>query len=395
MRVLSVLALLLFTDTYQSSPQHHRPHLKHDLDTTEIIAQAGYSPETHQITTPDGYMLKIHRIPGEGPVVFCQHGLEDSSATWVLPGPDHGGIAFRLAEQGYDVWLGNYRGNSYSRGHVSLNADTDNEYWQFTWDEMAKYDLPTELDYVLEKTGKEKIYYIGHSMGTTTYMVMNSMDQSWGDKVEVAVLLAPIAYVEHMASPLKYLTPFLGMIDWLVDHLGIGEFLPSNWFMDFIASFACGDNKPLEFVCENIVFLLCGYDQAQMNATMMSTVASHIPAGTSSYTVIHYAQEIKSGNFQGMDWGDDERNLQHHGSTTPPQYELGDVNTKIALFWGDNDWLAQPKDLLKIFTGLPNIVENYQIPWEGWNHFDFLFAIDIDVYQNPHLIEVLQSYPID
>merc|ERR1712013_949221 len=33
--------------------------------------------------TSDGYMLKIHRIPGEGPVVFCQHGLEDSSATWM------------------------------------------------------------------------------------------------------------------------------------------------------------------------------------------------------------------------------------------------------------------------------------------------------------------------
>ena len=78
--------------------------------------------------------------------------------------------------------------------------------------------------------------------------------------------------------------------------------MPSNWFMDFIAAFACGDNKPLEFVCENIVFLLCGYDQAQMNATMMSTVASHIPAGTSSYTVIHYAQEIKSGWFVELFW---------------------------------------------------------------------------------------------
>ena len=78
---------------------------------------------------------------------------------------------------------------------------------------MAKYDLPAELNYVLDKAGKEKIYYIGHSMGTTTYMAMNSMDQSWADKVELAVLLAPIAYVEHMASPLKYLTPFLGMID--------------------------------------------------------------------------------------------------------------------------------------------------------------------------------------
>ena len=69
------------------------------------------------------------------------------------------------------------------------------------------------LDYVMEATGKEKIYYIGHSMGTSTFMAMNSLDQSWADKVELAVLLAPIAYVEHMSSPIKYLVPFLGMID--------------------------------------------------------------------------------------------------------------------------------------------------------------------------------------
>ena len=71
----------------------------------------------------------------------------------VLPGPDHGGVAFRLAERGYDVWLGNYRGNTYSRAHISLNADVDAAFWEFTWDEMAKYDLPAELNYVLEKTG--------------------------------------------------------------------------------------------------------------------------------------------------------------------------------------------------------------------------------------------------
>ena len=90
--------------------------------------------------------------------MYCQHGLEDSSATWVLAGPDHGAPAFRLAEAGYDVWLGNYRGNTYSRGHISLNADTDSEFWQFTWDEMAKYDLPTMMNYVLEETGVEKAW---------------------------------------------------------------------------------------------------------------------------------------------------------------------------------------------------------------------------------------------
>ena len=42
----------------------------------------------------------MSRIPGSGPAVFMQHGLEDSSATWVLAGPEHGAPGFRLAEAG-------------------------------------------------------------------------------------------------------------------------------------------------------------------------------------------------------------------------------------------------------------------------------------------------------
>jgi len=45
-------------------------------------------------------------------------------------------------------------------------------------------------------------------------------------------------------------------------------------------------------------------------------------------------------------------------------------------------------------TQVPNVVENYQIPWEGWNHLDFLYAIDVDKYSNNHLLEVLEQHPI-
>ena len=154
----------------------------------------------------------MSRIPGSGPTVFMQHGLEDSSATWVLAGPEHGAPGFRLAEAGYDVWLGNFRGNNYARQHVTLQPSYK-EFWRFTWDEMAKYDLPAMLNYTLEYTGKEKIHYVGHSMGTTTYMAMNSVDQSWADRVELAVMLAPVAFMDNMESPLRYLAPFIGAFD--------------------------------------------------------------------------------------------------------------------------------------------------------------------------------------
>ena len=64
-----------------------------------MITKAGYPSETHIVTTDDGYILEMHRIPytdpsnpeyGQRPVVFLQHGLMCSSADWVLEGPELG-----------------------------------------------------------------------------------------------------------------------------------------------------------------------------------------------------------------------------------------------------------------------------------------------------------------
>lgn len=53
---------------------------------------------------------------------------------------------------GYDVWLGNSRGNTLSRRHTTLQL-TDAAYWMFSYDEMARYDLPATVSYILQTTG--------------------------------------------------------------------------------------------------------------------------------------------------------------------------------------------------------------------------------------------------
>jgi len=60
--------------------------------------------------------------------------------------------AFQLAKAGYDVWMGNNRGNYYSTKHTSL-SNTSKEYWNFDFEDMGVSDQPAFMDYVTKVTG--------------------------------------------------------------------------------------------------------------------------------------------------------------------------------------------------------------------------------------------------
>ena len=54
-----------------------------------------------------------------------------------------------MADAGYDVYLGNNRGNSYSRGHVHLDPSRDaKKYFDFSFAELGLHDVPAQLDKV-------------------------------------------------------------------------------------------------------------------------------------------------------------------------------------------------------------------------------------------------------
>jgi pimeloyl-ACP methyl ester carboxylesterase len=99
------------------------------------------------------------------PVVILQHGLLSSSTDWFLNGDNS--LPFLLADSGYDVWVNNTRGNRHSRNHVFLDPDNDKEFWDYSFEDMAKYDQPALFNYVLDKTGVRSVSYVGHSQGTT------------------------------------------------------------------------------------------------------------------------------------------------------------------------------------------------------------------------------------
>lgn len=141
----------------------------------ELIRFWGYSAEEHYVITEDGYILGMHRIPNSGPPVFLAHGLTSSSAQWVF-GPPEKSLGYLLADAGYDVWMGNTRGNTYSKNHVEFDTCSRcEEFWSYCFDDSGVKDYSAEIDYILDKTGYEKLHFVGHSMGGTQYVVRFSI----------------------------------------------------------------------------------------------------------------------------------------------------------------------------------------------------------------------------
>ena len=101
--------------------------VQHISSYQKIINEAGYYFEEHKIRTEDGYILTAWRIPcllnesnteiyKKRKPVILQHGLIDSSYTWLLLDKNHS-LPFLLVDSGFDVWLTNTRGNAVSFEH--------------------------------------------------------------------------------------------------------------------------------------------------------------------------------------------------------------------------------------------------------------------------------------
>ncbi|CAD5217392.1 unnamed protein product [Bursaphelenchus xylophilus] len=353
----------------------------------QIAAFYGYPVETHKVQTDDGYLIDIHRIPSKKdtkipnryPLVMM-HGLEVASDSWVLNGRN-GSAGFYLADVGFDVWLANVRGNKYARKHVKLNI-LDRNFWDFSYDQMAEFDLPAIIDYVKLVTKRKSVYYIGYSQGALLMFAKLASDPGFAGNIKRFFAVAPVTRVQNLKGPMSSIGRFHNAFPFIWQANVPGEYLNDALILRPLSTLFC--RSPItRHLCTQHIIDYTG-PHWHLNESRIGVYTAHSNSGTSMMNMLHYYQSLETDEFQKYDFGE-EGNLKKYGQKFPPIYDLASIrDLPLHIFSSPEDWLANEKDvdgyLLRRLR--PEIVaEVTRLP--NYGHIDFIWGMDAikDIYR--------------
>ncbi|KRZ56704.1 Gastric triacylglycerol lipase [Trichinella nativa] len=378
----------LFFTAVEDCGRRHLPEV--DLQAKEIIEYHGYTAEEHDVTTVDGYIIRLHRIPvsienAGNTAVLLLHGLAASSTSFITNEPKQC-LAFLLADRGYDVWLGNVRGNLFCQQHRSLTSE-DPKFWRFSWDEMAAYDFPATVDYILEKTEKETLRFVGYSQGALIGFAALSLLPDLRQKICCFVALAPAVTLAYFKSPLRHVNRCVPLMERLFRRCGESQHGDATKVSKYMKPFL--KNDPFDQLSQNIIFRMIGPDSRKyIDKDRIPVYLSHNPAGTSYQNMVHYLQMMNSKQLRHFDYGL-VKNFLKYGQARPPIYPLENVDVPLYIIWSEKDVYANKKDIELLFSRVRHAKE---LKITDYSHLDFLWANNVGETVYSRVIEFLEQF---
>ncbi|KAG7090991.1 hypothetical protein E1B28_010058 [Marasmius oreades] len=363
-------------------------------DFAELCALYGYTPEEHVVLTKDGYLLGLHRLPTRKdeennhpgtstgkPVVYLHHGLLMNSEVWVCLTAEDRTLPFVLVEQGYDVWLGNNRGNKYSKKSIHHGPNTP-PFWDFSIDDFAWHDIPDSIEYILDITKAPKVSYVGFSQGTAQAFAALSIHPQLNEKINVFIALAPA------------LSP-AGLATSIVD--GLMKSSPTLVFLFFGRKSILSSATMWQAILYPPLFakvidtaLIWMFNWRGRNITTTQKIAAyaHLYSYASVKSVVHWFQIMRSGEFLMYD--DDVMSPVMRTSVSsyrPARFPTKNIVTPIVLLYGDSDSLV---DIDVMMKQLPKHTEVRRL--SGYEHLDILWGKDVDKDVIPEVLDALKRH---
>ncbi|KAK8763163.1 hypothetical protein V5799_034230 [Amblyomma americanum] len=388
----------------------------------DLIRSKGYPFEKHDVITSDGYIIEMHRIPHgrekckgmchKQPIILMS-GLLGDSSNYVMDYPKQS-LGYVLADKGYDVWLGNVRGNTYGKRHKRYNTRS-RRFWNFSFHEHGKYDLPAQIDYVLKMTGREDLIYTGISQGTLMFFTMVSEKPQYNDKVKAFIGLAPFNKLSHMnVDVLAMLAPVAESYveqerclqeqrqktgearkvpcteESFMYAAGQYELMPKGFPLLPLARSFCA--FPTRAICSFFGDQFSNLGSKYINTTRIPVYLCHAPAGTSMKNLVHFAQLVTSKKATKFDYGPED-NMIYYGQEEAPEYKISNVKTDVGIFWSRGDQFVPPENVRELIKDLgPRVKKNFYINDPYYTHVHFAIALNNPQVLHKDLIGFIDKY---
>ncbi|CAN7994327.1 unnamed protein product, partial [Ixodes pacificus] len=363
-----------------------------------LVVSKGYPFERHRVLTDDGFVLEMHRIPrGRLPChgdtchrepVFVMAGLGMDSTTLVLDFPGQS-LGFVLADNGYDVWMGNTRGGTFGKLHVNMTPKSKS-FWDFSFHEHGVYDVPAQIDRVLDKTRRDCLLYVGFSQGSLMFFVMVSQRPEYDAKVKAFAGLAPFRKSSH--SSLAVIRPS-SVVEKLLkaarsaqlERLGSGGVLSA-----YLSRVVC--SLPARTLCGAEEDAAANLGSKYVNTTRYPVYVCSVPAGTSVKNLLHFWQFISSKKAQLFDYGP-KQNRKVYGQLEPPLYGVDSLKTDVGVFWSLGDRLVSREDVEELVRELGSrLKKKHYVDDAHYMHLNFVLSVNNHQLLHPDLLEFLGRY---
>ncbi|CAN0161985.1 unnamed protein product [Bubo scandiacus] len=316
---------------------------------SEMVSFWRYPSEEYDVVTEDGYILQLNRIPygrgnaeshGPRPITFLQHGLFGEGSMWVTNLANNS-LGFILTDTGYDIWIGNSRGNT-------------------CFDEIGKYDLPAIINFIEQKTGQKQLLHIGHSQGTT-FIAFSTMPQL-AQKTKMYFALLTVDTVTFLQSPFKNLTFFS---DYGLKMFGTKELLPHIALGELILSKFCACSK----TCKSVLSMLFGFNWENIDMGVQSSVLRACDRGTTYNSLLYTGK------------------LLQIAKVSSPLYNVKGMEVLMPIWHGGTDCL----DVALLLPQVKNLDHHRVI--RQWNHLVFLQGLDATEVLYQEIVDMMKKHP--
>ena len=364
-------------------------------DYKSFISKLNIKLEEATIVTEDRYINNVWILESNDPLnrngksVILQHGLLDGAFSFLILGEDS--LAKKLCDEGYTLYLPYIRGTQFSRSHLDYDSSLNSDYWDFSFDQMAQYDLPSIVNYAKQRDEVEKVYYIGHSQGTLIYFLSYMNNPEFLEKnIEKFIALGTVPNVNNAPhvliklfekSKILNILPFKNFLTFPKD---IGQI-----FVPFCTSKA-------KILCNSILsFAFSGAKETGRidYERLGKNIYLYEPGGTSVQNMKHWIQIYTAKKLQKYDYGSKSENKKHYGTEKPPVYDLDKFkkySIPSLMTISDADPFSNPQDVLEFINNIEdkNVVNLLSL--SNYNHIDYFWADSAieDVF--PKVLEFLE-----